>query len=101
MGVITTVASSIFADRYRTRWPFIAGPFSISLIGFIGVTAIPHPRYPGLTYAMLFFITGGSYPATIGIISWVANNLAPSWKRAVGMALLMTLGNLGGAIGMY
>lgn len=35
----------------------------------------------------------------IGVISWVGNNLAPSFKRAIGMALLMTLGNLGGAIG--
>ncbi|RSM12603.1 hypothetical protein CEP52_002325 [Fusarium oligoseptatum] len=48
---------------------------------------------------MLFCITGGLYPAIIGIISWTANNLAPSWKRAVGMAFLMTFGNLGGAVG--
>lgn len=49
---------------------------------------------------MLFFMTGGCYPALIGVISWIANNLAPSWKRAVGMALLLTFGNLGGVIGM-
>ena len=35
----------------------------------------------------------------MGILAWSGNNLAPTWKRAVGMALLISLGNLGGAIG--
>ncbi|RSM15073.1 hypothetical protein CDV31_005153 [Fusarium ambrosium] len=99
IGVISTIALSWAADKYKTRWPFIVGPYAVSTIGFIALLAIPHPRYPGLTYAMLFCITGGLYPAIIGIISWTANNLAPSWKRAVGMAFLMTFGNLGGAVG--
>ncbi|KAK5940198.1 hypothetical protein PMZ80_007618 [Knufia obscura] len=30
---------------------------------------------------------------------FIVANLAPSWKRAVGMALLISIGNLGGAIG--
>lgn len=71
------------------------------MFGFIALLAIPHPRYPGLTYAMLFLVPGGLYPAIIGVISWIANNLAPSWKRAVGMAFLMTFGNLGGLVGMH
>ncbi|KAH6974573.1 putative MFS nicotinic acid transporter Tna1 [Ilyonectria sp. MPI-CAGE-AT-0026] len=99
IGVITTVTLSWFADKHQTRWPFIVGPYLVSCIGFIGLLAIPHPGYPGLTYAMLFFITAGLYPAIIGVISWTANNLAPSWKRAVGMAFLMTFGNLGGVVG--
>lgn len=65
----------------------------------MGLLSIPHPRLPGLTYAFLFFIPAGVYPAVIGCISWVGNNLAPTFKRAIGMALLMTVGNLGGAIG--
>ena len=66
---------------------------------FIALLAIPHPRYPGLTYAFLFAIPAGVYPPIIGILSWVGNNLAPTWKRSVGMALLISIGNLGGAIG--
>lgn len=74
-------------------------PFGVALIGFIGVLCVPHPRLPGLTYFFLFFITGGLYPSIMGIISWVGNNLAPSFKRAVGMALLISIGNLGGTVG--
>lgn len=33
------------------------------------------------------------------LISSAANNLAGSWKRSVGMALQISIGNLGGAIG--
>lgn len=58
-----------------------------------------HPALPGLTYAFLFCIPVGVYPPLIGLVSWVGNNLAPSWKRAVGMALLICMGNLGGAVG--
>lgn len=39
------------------------------------------------------------YPPLVGLLAWSGNNLAPTWKRAVGMALLISLGNLGGAIG--
>ena len=52
-----------------------------------------------MTYAFLFGIPAGVYPPLIGVLSWVGNNLAPSWKRAVGMAVLISIGNMGGAIG--
>lgn len=74
-------------------------PYSVALVGLIGLISIPHPRLPGLTYAFLFTIPAGVYPPLIGCLSWVGNNLAPTWKRAVGMALLISIGNLGGAIG--
>ncbi|EGX95801.1 MFS nicotinic acid transporter Tna1, putative [Cordyceps militaris CM01] len=97
-GALTTVVVSRLADRYKCRWVFITGAYAVSTVAFIGLLAIPHPRLPGLTYALLFLITGGLYPAIIGLIAWIANNLAPSWKRAVGMAFLMGFGNLGGAV---
>ncbi|TVY83547.1 putative transporter [Lachnellula suecica] len=99
LGVISTLVFSHIADRYQTRWPFIVAPFCIAMVGLIGLISIPHPRLPGLTYAFLFTIPAGVYPPLIGILSWFGNNLAPSWKRAVGMALLISLGNLGGAVG--
>lgn len=97
-------ASSAFvfarlADRRQKRWLFIVIPFGIALIGFIGVLAVPYPRLPGLTYLFLLFITGDLYPSPVGCISWVGNNLAPSFKRAIGVALLISVGNLGGAVG--
>lgn len=99
LGVISTIFFSVMADRYQTRWVFIVVPYSIALIGFIGLLSVPHPKLPGLTYGFLFCIPAGVYPPLICCLSWIGNNLAPSWKRAVGMALLISVGNLGGAIG--
>lgn len=48
---------------------------------------------------MLFCIPAGCYPPLVGVMAWSANNLSPSWKRAVGVAVLTSVGNLGGAIG--
>lgn len=71
----------------------------MAAVGFVALLVIPHPRLPGLTYAFLFTVPAGVYPPLIGCLSWIGNNLAPSWKRAIGMALLISVGNLGGAIG--
>lgn len=97
-GVISTLLFALLSDKSATRWKFII-PFMIAMCGFIGLLAIPHPALPGLTYAMLFFIPAGCYPPLVGIMAWPANNLALSWKRAIGVAVLTSVGNLGGAIG--
>ena len=58
---------------------------------------LPKDRWPGARYGMLFIIASGLYPSLCGIVAWNAHNLAGSWKRAIGMALQITIGNLGGA----
>ncbi|EXJ77837.1 hypothetical protein A1O3_08996 [Capronia epimyces CBS 606.96] len=98
-GLVSTIGFSWAADKRRSRWPFIVIPYGISLIGFLGLLAIPHPKLPGLTYAFLFPITIGVYPAVITLVSWVANNIAPTSKRAIGLAMSIMMGNFGGAIG--
>jgi len=99
LGLISTLFCSWLADKRRTRWPFIAIPYSVGVIGFLGLLAIPHPKLPGLTYAWLFFIPAGLYPPVITMASWLGNNLAPTWKRSVGIALGISLANAGGIIG--
>lgn len=99
LGVISTLLMSWLADKSHMRWPFIVGPYALALCGFIGLMAIPHPRLPGLTYAFLFTIPAGVHPSVITLVSWISNNLAPSWKRAIGLAISIMVGNLGGLIG--
>ncbi|EXJ87212.1 hypothetical protein A1O3_04171 [Capronia epimyces CBS 606.96] len=99
VGMISTLGCSWLADRRRTRWPFIVIPYSVGVIGFLGLLAIPHPRLPGLTYGWLFFIPAGLYPPVITMASWLGNNLAPTWKRSIGIALGISLANAGGIVG--
>lgn len=98
-GACSTIVFSRIADKRKTRWLFIVIPYCIALVGFAAILGTTKASLPGLTYFFLFFITGGLYPSIIGCISWAGNNLAPDFKRAIGMAFLMTVGNLGGAIG--
>ena len=97
-ALISTFVCARLADRYKTRWEFVVIPYSCALVGFIGLISTP-ASLPGLTYAFLFLVTMGSYPGVITVVSWIANNLAPSSKRACGMALSLMMANIGGAIG--
>lgn len=99
VGTATTLFLSWLADRRHRRWPFVVIPYAIALIGAIGLLSTPHPRLPGLTYAFLFAIPAGVFPAVISLVAWVSNNLAPSWKRSVGIAMSIMFGNMGGLVG--
>ncbi|KAL4864823.1 hypothetical protein BDV12DRAFT_200731 [Aspergillus spectabilis] len=84
------------SNKYRRRWIFIFITFGIVMLGFTAMLAISRPALPGLLYFFLFFTTAELYPSITGCISWIGNNIAPAFKRAIGMAVLMTVGNLGG-----
>jgi hypothetical protein len=73
--------------------------FGIAAAGFIGELAIPNPQLPGVTYFFLFLVAVSLYCPFVCIVCLIGNNLAPSSKRAVGMALLISGGNFGGICG--
>jgi MFS family permease len=98
-AMILTLVFAWWSDRIEQRSPFIMAGYSIASIGFIAELAIPHPNLPGLTYAFLFVVAAGLYAPFICIVCIIGNNLAPSSKRAVGMALLISIGNMGGIAG--
>jgi len=98
-AMLLVLVFSFWSDRIQSRSPFIIAGFSIAIVGFIAQLVIPHPKYPGLTYGFLFPVAAGLYSPFVSIVCWIANNLAPSSKRAVGMALLISVGNLGGIAG--
>ncbi|KAL1954411.1 hypothetical protein VTO42DRAFT_1181 [Malbranchea cinnamomea] len=98
-ATIVTMAFAIFSDKHQQRTPFIMAGYCISTAGFIAQLAIPKPRLPGLTYGFLFVVAAGLYSPFTSIVSLIGNNLAPSSKRAVGMALLISVGNWGGIAG--
>lgn len=81
------------------RSPYIIAGYSIAICGFIAQLAIPHPKYPGVTYGFLFPVAAGLYCPFTCLVAWVGNSLAPSSKRAIGMALLISVGNMGGIMG--
>ncbi|KAF2100193.1 MFS general substrate transporter [Rhizodiscina lignyota] len=97
-AMVATIVLAYISDRYQQRAWVIAGGFGFGSLGFLALLVVPHPRLPGLTYGMLFPAAMGIYAPLMPLLSWFANNLAPSSKRAVGMALLICFGNLGGGL---
>ncbi|KIM57697.1 hypothetical protein SCLCIDRAFT_129929 [Scleroderma citrinum Foug A] len=93
--VMVLGAFAYFSDKMKLRSPFIFAAQLIALIGFIiNITDVSS----GVKYFGTFWCVAGSYTAAIGPIIWAANNLEGKYKRAVGMALVITMANFGGAI---
>lgn len=99
VGMAGTLIVAFWSDRIQQRTPFIIGSFVFGAIGFIGELAVPHPGLPGVAYTFLFFVAIGLYGPFVCIVTLIANNVAPSSKRAVAMAVMISIGNLGGICG--
>ncbi|KAJ3549587.1 hypothetical protein NM208_g426 [Fusarium decemcellulare] len=100
-GGISAWLSGRFSDRFSWRMPFIVGPMSVLLVALAvlfkyseNVADSVPAMYTGVVLAQI-----GIYPLLPGISAWTGNNLAPSWKRSIGLAWLLAAGNLGSIIG--
>lgn len=65
------------------------------LVGYAIVVATPSAA---AGYFAMFMCAGGIYPYNALILTWVTNNLAPDYKRSVGMPLFTSLANISGAV---
>ncbi|RGP78857.1 hypothetical protein FLONG3_3056 [Fusarium longipes] len=100
-GGIAAWLTGKFSDRLDWRMPFIVGPMGVLLTAMAVLfsfakdvgNSVP-AMYVGVILAQI-----GIYPLLPGISAWTGNNLAPSWKRSIGLAWLLAAGNLGSIIG--
>ncbi|KAI0340965.1 MFS general substrate transporter [Trametopsis cervina] len=96
--VCATLVLLIFAlwsDHIKMRYPFVLAGQLMCLVGFaINLANVPI----GVKYFGTFFCVSGSYAAFPGVVAWLGNNLAGQYKRGVGMALHIGIGNFAGAI---
>jgi len=53
---------------------------------------------PGAKYFGTFLCVAGSYASFPAVVAWLGNNLSGQYKRGVGMALHIGVGNFSGAI---
>jgi len=96
--VFATIILYIFAywsDKIKMRFPFVLAGLVMCLIGLsINISDAPH----GVKYFGVFFCVAGSYAAFPGVVAWLGNNLAGQYKRGIGMAMHIGIGNFSGAI---
>ncbi|KAF9044938.1 MFS general substrate transporter [Panaeolus papilionaceus] len=95
VATIVLYLFAIYSDRLKLRSPFIFLGLTFCLIGFvINISSAPS----GVKYFGTFFVVTGSYATFPGIVAWLGNNLAGQYKRGVGMAIQIGVGNFSGAI---
>lgn len=99
-GCIVCVINSVLSDRFQHRATYIIVPMAMTMVGLIIGLSVDPAKLPGVIYFALFLVAGGIFSGIPTTVAWISNNLAGQWKRAVGMALQFTIGNLvGGTVG--
>ncbi|GKU05194.1 tartrate transporter [Fusarium langsethiae] len=94
-AAILAVIVAWTSDRVGKRSPFIVTFLCVMIVGFSMCISTNNPK---VVYGGVFIAACAIYPAFPGVITWLANNLSGSYKRSVGMAIQIGVGNLGGAM---
>ncbi|KAJ6114822.1 hypothetical protein N7486_000600 [Penicillium sp. IBT 16267x] len=95
-ATISCILVGYCADKTGQRSYFTFACYAAIVIGYL-IAVVPPTFLPGLTYAGCFIAACGIYPAIPGLLALSSNNWAPNAKRAVGMAIQMGFGTMGGA----
>ncbi|KZV75075.1 MFS general substrate transporter [Peniophora sp. CONT] len=95
VATIVLVIFAILSDRMKKRSPFILISLALLVVGF-GINISNAPA--GVKYFGTFFCITGTYAGFPGTVAWLGNNLSGQYKRGVGMAVQIGIGNLAGAI---
>jgi MFS family permease len=103
LGAISALCSSLLADRFLWRMPFIVVAQSLLVIAYsVLFTKSEHIKDNiALCYFAVSLACIGIYPILPGCNAWTINNLAGSAKRAMGIAFMIYIGNTGGIVGSF
>ncbi|KAF4126161.1 MFS transporter [Geosmithia morbida] len=102
-GAISTLIFSRLSDRFYWRMPFIFIPLLFIAVGYsilIGLKGDLEGQL-GASYTAVILTCIGIFPLQPIGSSWNANNIAPTSRRAIGVAFNIASGNIGGIIGSY
>ncbi|KAI0043574.1 MFS general substrate transporter [Auriscalpium vulgare] len=92
---IMTCVVGFLADRLGRR-----GLFNIALLclGATGYIILIASKNAALSYVAVYLATCGIYPLIPNTVAWVSNNVEGSYKRSVTLAMVISLGNINGAV---
>ncbi|KAK4516656.1 uncharacterized protein ATC70_011633 [Mucor velutinosus] len=93
-----TILIAMHADKKKERGLHVAIPAAIGVIGYALLYALRHKGAVAMYIAACITVTGvfSHIPA---MLSWFGNNIGGHTKRGVASAIIISIGNVGGAIG--
>jgi sugar phosphate permease len=100
-GGIAAWVTGRMADRFKWRFPFIAGPLIVLTVALAVLFSLATrvKENVGALYFSIILAQIGTYPLLPCISAWTGNNLALSWKRSIGLAWTLAAGNIGSLVG--
>ncbi|KAK5688958.1 hypothetical protein LTS10_000938 [Elasticomyces elasticus] len=102
-GAISSYVLSVFADRYMWRLPFLVGPQLCVVVGYAVLFAKAGDIVNNIPacYFAVCLACFGLYPILPAVNAWNVSNCAGPTKRAISIAYLICMGNVGGLVGSY
>ncbi|KIX95862.1 uncharacterized protein Z520_08570 [Fonsecaea multimorphosa CBS 102226] len=91
VGATSLITVVYFSDRFKRRGIFIMGCCVPVVVGYLIAVGTSN-KHAG--YAAMFILVLGIYPISTLAVTWAAGTLAPDDKRAFGMPLASSIGNL-------
>ncbi|KAL6353849.1 hypothetical protein LRP88_12844 [Fusarium phalaenopsidis] len=103
IGAISAFVSSWFADRFSWHMPFIVGPQLVVIVAYSILYAMAGDITNNVPacYFSICLACLGLFPINPCGNAWNLNNLAGPSKRAMGIAFMLCIGNVGGIIGGF
>ncbi|KAM5541469.1 hypothetical protein V8D89_005023 [Ganoderma adspersum] len=98
VGCVLTILAGILSDRVRARGPFVLAGSVTALVGY---TILFAATSPGAGYAGTMVAACGLFPSVALTIAWAGGNAGGDVKKAVVIAMVIGVGNLGGVASSF
>jgi len=85
------------STKYKLRAPFIIAAGVVAIIGYIVLIAT---KRPGVQYFGVHLAAAGIYTGNSLLLSWPGENVSGQTKRAVAVAMQITIGDMGAIAGV-
>lgn len=94
-ATVLALTAAMLSDKVKHRFGFIIAGCLVATVGYSILLAM-HEVAVGVRYFAVFMVVGGGYIAQPIVLVWLSNNLGGHYKRGVGAAVQVGLGNIGG-----
>ena len=97
VAAVVALITAIATDRLRHRYSFAMAGVIVATIGYsilLAQKSVP----VSVRYFAVYLITTGTYITQPVTIAWLSNTMGGHYKRAIGTAMQVGLGNAGGIV---
>jgi MFS family permease len=92
-ATVLALTAALLSDKIKHRFGFIIAGCMVATVGYSILLAM-HEVAVGVRYFAVFLVVGGGYIAQPIVLVWLSNNLGGHYKRGVGAAIQVGLGNV-------